>query len=294
MGLFHKQKIFNKRTAKKYGWSPSWFGAFKFDDYLVSRVREFQKEHDLEQDGLVGELTYRRAFTTREAFLSTSGRILCNGELSPIDWANVRIDLIKPGCYREVSKKRTPRMVVTHWDVCLSADSCKRVLEKRNISTHFCIDNDGTIVQFVDCNDIAWHAGIRKVNNTSIGIDLSNAYYTKYQNTYVKRGHGERPVLTDTQCHGRTLKPHLGFYPVQIEAYAALLDALAKRYDIMLQCPVSDDGRLITTVYENAKNARYNGVVCHYHLTNRKIDVAGLKLDEIINQLNEYPIGSKD
>ena len=48
----------------------------------------------------------------------------------------------------------------------------KRVLEKRGISTHFVIDNDGTIVQLVDCNDIAWHAGNRKVNNASIGIDL--------------------------------------------------------------------------------------------------------------------------
>ena len=185
-------------------------------------------------------------------------------------------------------------MIVTHWDVCLSAESCKRILEKRGISTHFCIDNDGTIIQFADCNNIAWHAGIRKVNNLSIGVDLSNAFYTKYQGTYVKRGYGERPVLTDSHCHGRILKPHLGFYPAQKKAYSALVLSLAKHYDIMLQCPLDDAGNLITTVHENAKNAKYNGVVCHYHLTRNKIDVAGLELDEIVDQLNEHPIGSRN
>ena len=100
----------------------------------------------------------------------------------PIEWdKKVKISLLKEGTYKKVKNRRTPTMAVTHWDVCLSADSCKRVLEKRGISTHFVIDNDGTIVQLVDCNDIAWHAGIRKVNNVSIGIDFSNAYYTKYQ-----------------------------------------------------------------------------------------------------------------
>lgn len=292
MGLF--KIVFNKRTAKKFGWSPSWFGAFKFDSYLISRVLEFQREHDLKEDGLVGEQTYRRAFTTREAFLGSQGSILCDGEMVPIEWDKVKIDLVKPGCFKEVSSTRSPTMIVTHWDVCLSAESCKRVLEKRGISTHFVIDNDGTIVQLADCNDITWHAGIRKVNNTSIGVDISNAFYTKYQSTYVKRGHGERPVLTDSECHGRVLKPHLGFYPVQLQAYSALLATLATRYDIMLQCPVNDDGKLITTVHKGASEARFNGVVCHYHLTRRKIDTAGLKLDEIIDELNEYPIGSKD
>ena len=55
--------------------------------------------------------------------------------------------------------------------------------------------------------------------------------------------------------------------------------------DIALQCPTDDDGNLITNVVEEAKDASFKGIVCHYHLTRGKIDCAGLKLDEIINDI---------
>ena len=180
-------------------------------------------------------------------------------------------------------------MIVTHWDVCLSAASCKRVLERRGISTHFAIDNDGTIVQLLDCNHIAWHAGNRRVNANSIGIDFSNAYYTKYQKSYVKNGHGERPILEDSIVHGIKLKPHLGYYPAQLLAYKALLEFLNKAYNIDLECPVDSSGNLITKVFQPAAKGVYEGVVCHYHLTRKKIDTAGLELDKIINEINENP-----
>tara|TARA_R110000796_G_scaffold192422_2_gene309101 strand:+ start:965 stop:1732 length:768 start_codon:yes stop_codon:yes gene_type:complete len=254
---------------------------------------DFQKAHGLTPDGLVGPMTYSRAFTNLEDIPKTKGRILCNGKLVYFDWPRVKIDLIKDECYKKSKKERLPTMVVTHWDVCLSADSCKKVLEKRNISTHFVIDNDGTIVQLADCNDITWHAGNRRVNNASIGVDFSNAYYTKYQKTYVKRGHGERPVLKDSVVHGVKLKPHLGYYPKQIMAYKALLEFLHEQYGITLTTPTKN-GKLLTEVYKPAVAAKFNGIVCHYHLTRGKIDTAGLELDEILYQLKEYTNGSKD
>ncbi len=112
-------------------------------------------------------------------------------------------------------------MIVTHWDATTSAEKCKRVLQARKISTHFCIDNDGVIHQYVDTNNIAYHAG--RVNKYSIGIDFSNAYYTKYNKWYEKNGFGERPILKDSRVHGIRLKPHLGYYKVQIEAYKKLV-----------------------------------------------------------------------
>ena len=286
--------LYNKKSAKKHGWTPPWFGAKKFDSCLIDRVEEFQRIHDLEPDGLVGPLTFRRVFTNREAFPTCDRRILCNGTMIPIEWDKVKISLLKEGTYKKVTAARIPSMAVTHWDVCLSAQSCKRVLEKRGISTHFVIDNDGTIVQLIDCNDIAWHAGIRKVNNVSIGIDFSNAYYTKYQNTYIKNGFGPRPVLKDSKVHGTTLKPHLGYYPAQILAYKALLEFLNKTYNVELRCPVDDQGYLITEVHPPSSKGVFDGIVCHYHLTRRKIDTAGLKLKKIIDEINNFPVGSRD
>jgi len=257
-----------------------------FNEDLISAITCFQKQHGLDTDGLVGPATHRRLETNREAHqrVRTTG-ILCNGKHVPLDWRSMKMDLLKPGTHKEVKNERVPTMIVTHWDAALSAASCKKILEKRNISTHFVIDNDGTIFQLLDCNHIGWHAGNRKVNKASIGIDFSNAYYTRYGTTYEKRGFGTRPTLTDSVVHGRKLKPHLGYYPVQIEAYKKLVLTLCSYYDIEFNYPMREDGTLLTGVHDPAVKANFNGVVCHYHLTRKKIDTAGLPLDTIINEL---------
>mgnify|MGYP003111355554 FL=1 len=286
---------YNKRSAKKYGWDPFWFSATAFDEYLIENIKAFQRDHDLEVDGLCGPATYRRAFTHLENRVTrpskaditktTFSHIFCDGMGIRIPWDKVKIDFIKAGCYKKVFKPRNPTMVVTHWDAALSAKSCKNILEARKISTHFVIDNDGTIVQLLDTNHIGWHAGIRKVNNVSIGIDFSNAVYTKYNKTYERRGFGKRPVVEGWRVHGRKIKPFLGFYPVQIEAYKVLLQALHDRYSIPLACPVDETGKLITTVVPDARKGKYEGIVNHYNLTKGKWDTSGLELDKIIQEM---------
>jgi hypothetical protein len=223
---------------------------------------------------------------------ASSEHILCNGEQVSIAWNKV-ISLEDVGalvlpnsCYStRAAWRRDPTMIVTHWDAALSAKSCYNILKKREISSHFVIDNDGTIYQMVDTQNVCWHAGNRAVNNCSIGIDFSNAYYTKYQDVYVKRGFGPRPVLKNSKVHGRKLKEHLGYYPIQIKAYKSLLTSLSEYYKIPLECPTEGDGNLMTSVSREVKMAKYEGVVCHYHLTNRKIDCAGLELAKIIEDI---------
>ena len=143
----------------------------------------------------MGEVTFRRVHTNKEAFPSSDKRILCNGAMVPIEWDKVKISLLKEGTYKKVKNRRTPTMAVTHWDVCLSADSCKRVLE-RGISTHFVIDNDGNnSTAGLTAMTSRGMPVLERLIIVSIGIDFSNAYYTKYQSNYIKNGHGPRPVL---------------------------------------------------------------------------------------------------
>ena len=284
-----RTKRYNKKSAAKNGWHPSWFAAYltEFDDRLLRAIKLFQTEHDLDVDGFVGPATFRRLLTSRELKDDnmTEAGLLINGEYVPINW-DVKIDLIKPGAFKKVRSKRKPTLVVTHWDVCTSASKCKRVLEAKNISTHFCIDNDGVIHQFLDTNDVGWHAGIRKVNDASIGIDFSNAYYLKYNRIYEKNGFGPRPTLENSRVHGVKLKPHLGYYNIQIEAYKRLVNVLCKHYDIPLKVPCTQDGeRLHTGVDDCARKGKFKGVVCHYHLTRKKIDCAGLELKKIVDSL---------
>ena len=233
---------------------------------------------------------YRRKFTEEEAAratISSTSEIICNGTPYPIIWDKVKTfvhtdGLVLPkNCYKTAISERKPSMFVTHWDVCLSSKSCFNVLKNRKLSVHFLIDNDGTIYQVMDCNDIGYHAGNWKVNTKSIGVEISNAYYPKYQDIYRSEGFGPRPTWSGVKVHGKILEPFLGFYPVQVEAFKALAKALHKVYDIPLVAPM-ENNQLVETIYNDVKNATFKGVVSHYHITTRKIDCAGLKLDEVL------------
>jgi|TARA_Y100000310_G_scaffold192426_1_gene192394 hypothetical protein len=287
--------LYNKKSAKKLGWSLEWFCAESFDETLIENVKDFQRSHNLAADGLVGQKTFRRIFTQLESEKNQEQEqhhnyvehIICNGEKVQINWNKVitfdeQESLALPeNCYRKTQNKRTPTLIVTHWDATLSAKHCFNILKKRKISSHFVIDNDGTIYQFVDTNHIAWHA--RGVNHTSIGIDFSNAFYTKYQKWYSKNGHGERPVI-NSKVHGRKLGEHLGYYKIQEDAYKALIKALCNHYNIPAVCPTAANGELLTTVCDDVKNKKFNGVICHYHITKRKIDCGGLELKKLLNE----------
>jgi hypothetical protein len=226
-----------------------------------------------------------------EKTLSNENYILVDGKKLSVDFEVVQSPLPN-NCFQKVSKKRNPNVLVTHWDVALSANSCFRILSRLKISTHFCIDNDGKVFQFVDTNNVAWHAGPTQVdrnlfpnrklpswNSNSIGIDFSNAYYLKYQKDYVKAGFGERPVI-ESRVHNVKLGPHLGFYPAQIESYKKLVNFLCDVYNIPKVCPFP-----LNTICEEAVNGKFKGVINHFNLTRNKIDCAGLPLDKILEDI---------
>lgn len=120
---------------------------------------------------------------------------------------------------------------ILHHDACFSARTCFAALQGRGLSTHFCIDNDGTVFQFADPGTReAFHAVGHLLpdgpddelvpagfNRRSIGIDLSNAVETRFASRYTPRR--ERAIL---RVGGR---PYTGLlpYPCQIEAALALL-----------------------------------------------------------------------
>ena len=129
----------------------------------------------------------------------------------------------------------------------------------------------------------AWQAGGRQWNHDSIGVELANAYYPKYQSWYVKNGFGPRPLNAKgtVKCHGRNLGEHLGFYDVQIDALVALFAALNKNLGIPLKSPTDVMGRHSENICPDAASSKFSGFVSHYHLTKRKIDCAGLDLVDI-------------
>ena len=286
--------FYNASSAEKLGWSPAWFGCNYFDDELVDAIKEFQAEMKIKPDGMCGPNTFRRKFTQREADIGRHLRhisphrmqqsITYNGKSYPIEWPHVVLwdDSDgsglgnKKGSYRPMADKplRDVKLMVVHWDAALNSHSTSRILAKRGLSCHFLIDNDGTIYQTADLQDVCFHAG--KVNNFSIGVEISNAFYPKYQQWYIRNGYGERPMVPETKINGGKVETHLGFYPKQIGALRALARAVHQACGIPLATP--PEGNL----HYPAVTGNYRGFVHHYQITKKKIDCAGLDLETII------------
>jgi hypothetical protein len=298
------KNFYNEASAKKLGWEPSWFGEKYFDDKLARAIKKWQKKNNLGADGLCGPTTFRRLWTERQSEIdeykprdcSFSNYIVYNGDFFPIEWDKFVLwsekggMQAKRGNYYDYSgkPKRKIRYFVNHWDVCLNSLSCQRVLDRRGISVHFLIDNDGTIYQTMDLQHAAWHAGSERTNRPSIGVEIANAYYPKYQNWYIKNGFGERPMVEDAWVHGHKLDPFTDFYPAQIEALKKLWKACANAAGIPMETPQNQFNKTSTKYEQKVAYGNFKGFVSHYHVSKKKIDCAGLDivtlLDEVKNE----------
>ena len=299
------KNFYNESSANQLGWEPSWFGEKYFDDKLVRAVKKFQKQYGLVADGLCGPTTFRRLFTERSSHIDElkpehikySNYIVYNGQFHPIKWDKVVLWseteglAAKSGNYYDYSG-RTPRNIrlfVNHWDVCLNSRACSDVLNKKGISVHFLIDNDGTIYQTMDMQHAAWHAGTSRVNRASVGVEITNAYYLKYQNWYERNGHGERPIVEDAWVHGSKLNPFLDFYPVQKEALKALWNAIESVTDVEFKTPLNQSGSTDTGYVQDVVYGKFAGIVSHYHCSKKKIDCAGLDIKELMEEADMFP-----
>tara|TARA_R110000824_G_scaffold69826_6_gene179722 strand:+ start:465 stop:1379 length:915 start_codon:yes stop_codon:yes gene_type:complete len=300
------KNFYNEASAKKLGWEPHWFGEKYFDDKLTRAIKKWQRIHNISADGCCGPLTYRRLWTERQERKivgeycedsppSYSNSIVYNGEFYPIKWdkfvhwSDPTGLKAKPGHYYDYSgrPRRPVRYFVNHWDVCLNSKSCQKVLDTRGISVHFLIDNDGTIYQTMDMQHAAWHAGSERTNRASVGVEITNAYYPKYQDWYDKNGFGKRPIIDDAWAHGEKLDPFLGFYPEQLEAAKALWKAINTATGIPYETPTSQFNKTSTKYEQEVAYGNFTGFVSHYHISKRKIDCAGLDIVSMLNDIKD-------
>jgi hypothetical protein len=290
---------YNQEQATALGWEPDWFIPKHnlFDAELVDAIVLFQKSYGLTADGYCGPSTYRRKYTERmseqdevktEVFSKSGNVLIYGGEPLPINWNKVVL-WNEPGGLKTAEghytnmigkEKREIKMFVNHWDVCLNSESCNRVLnaDGRSASIHLMIDNDGTIYQSLDLQNIAWHAGGRSWNACSIGVEISNAYYTKYQDWYVRNGYGKRPLAYGS-VNGNALGEHLGFYDVQKAAARAIWECMHTAFDLPYEAPPNDG------LYEPARDCEWFGYCHHYNLSSKKIDCGGWNIREELKKL---------
>ena len=83
---------------------------------------------------------------------------------------------------KKLRKPHEIKFIIIHYTGMQSKRvSIRRLTSKKHkVSCHFLIDREGQIIQMVDLNKIAWHAGKSKwkkyinLNRNSIGIELVN------------------------------------------------------------------------------------------------------------------------
>lgn len=290
---------YNLNSSKKYGWSCEWFDSDVFDETLVENVKSFQRKCNIKVDGLVGPATLRRKETElleKEDFSPCKRRrrkgekyLIYNNKKIPIAWDKVILWnengglKSKEGTYYDWSGRpdRAPTQFVNHWDATLSSEACARIINKRGLSMHFLIDNDGTIYQMLDIQHAAWQAGSKLWNTAGIGVEISNAFYLKYQNWYKKNGFGERPIVV-SEVNGRPVGPHLDFYPIQLQALAALWASIHDGVGINMEvCNTKG-------VDADCKNLQFNGFINHYNLTSNKIDCSSLDMIKVLEKAKEF------
>lgn len=113
----------------------------------------------------------------------------------------------KPVRYEKTSKvggkMRGPRFVIQHYTANNSLDGTISVFKRYSVSSHLIVDTDGTTVQMVPFDKVAWHAGeskteskwgttYRNLNSYSIGIEYVNYGYS---GKHVNRKHS--PLTKD-------------------------------------------------------------------------------------------------
>lgn len=246
----------NQDLAKALGWVPTLFGVPGFGPALDVAIRAFQGQFpDLIEDGICGHATFRRLILDRAPSSpveheapAASDHLLIGGQAHDVKWDRVVVPgevgalELRRGFSRR--SKRKVDKVITHWDVCIDAHDCYKVLNAKGISTHFVIDWDGTIYQLVDLAHEAWHAGIGWINRSSIGIDFSTPVYPKYQDKAVARGQDARPIISGWRINGWGPGPFLGPHQAQLDAYAALLEAIHRHLGVPLDCVGGTTARL--------------------------------------------------
>ncbi|NKC33511.1 N-acetylmuramoyl-L-alanine amidase [Falsiroseomonas selenitidurans] len=135
-----------------------------------------------------------------------------------------------------------PLFVVMHYTAGGTARSSIRAIADRGLSAHFFIDRDGTVIQTVACNRMAFHAGdstwrgYNGLNAHSIGIELANLGWLDRRAGagWTRQGLGrtlppEMVVVARHQVGGQVMAWEA--YPeAQLRAAEALVRAILRAY----------------------------------------------------------------
>lgn len=138
-----------------------------------------------------------------------------------------------------------PRFVVVHYTAGGSLAGAARTLTAKDdayLSAHVIIDRDGSTVQCVRLDTVAYHAGeslwrgYRRLNSCSIGIELVNPGYSRAGISAPMW-----PTIRAVHKAGGPAREWFAYAPEQIAALNEVLAALYSAYGSIRECIGHDD-----------------------------------------------------
>ncbi len=168
--------------------------------------------------------------------------------------------------------------IALHHDVTMNAKDTYNVLCTRGLSTHFCVNYDGTLYQYMDPYHMAWATG--ENNNHSIAIDMNNPVYTELRAE--DPANGMRDIYQG-KING-SVKTMLGYTEPQYETIIALIKAFITEINVpgeepwtplpvvAANCfpPISENGEVINRLLRDSVS--FKGFLGHYHCSANKWD----------------------
>lgn len=160
-------------------------------------------------------------------------------------------------------------------------------LQRRGLSVHFILDDDGTLYQCLDVRERAYHIGTN--NAMSVGVEIDSralagqhpdAYDEAHQRKYKV---GPRRARTDT-IHGMSMRG-FDYSDGQYAALVKLAKALVGIFPLIEpDFKRGSDGGIVKT--ELADPKAHRGFICHFQVTRKKIDPISFNFDRFLKGVN--------
>lgn len=201
-----------------------------------------------------------------------------NTQLITMDMAG-GCDLTPTGKYRGPRVGYLPKILVIHWGGSDLNNLCAIFKggheTSSNVGTGRDRNGNPIILQFLDLNAVAWHAGEWR-NELSIGIDIAQDP-TKSPSFYRSKGYKVEMMNNNT---GRGAARCLTIDPVVKKATQDAIVSLCKLFGIPLKIPRGVNGQQDRgPVYygkldDDFIRDHFTGVLGHFHTSNNKWDIA--------------------
>lgn len=193
------EQISNLLVSQRFfQWESNWFNHKCVDDRLIETIKNYQTEKNLEPTGEIDFLTYKLIYNER------FHKQIKNKDLELIPTSYLIVNQKNVNFYSEVfynfvdndsllldanqyfiNETKTTRQIdqiIVSPDYCLSFETSQILNKQAQASTHFYIDFDGSIYQFIDIQNISFEYEKRNFVDKSVYIEVNNPVLSSYEN----------------------------------------------------------------------------------------------------------------